>query len=54
MLEQMKEMRDGAAGKDDVTIGMIRKSNPEIQIVMAEKIKQTAGRNPDEWENTLK
>ena len=52
-LEQMKEMSDGAAGKDVVTIGMIRKCNPETQIVMAEKIKQMAGRNPDEWENTI-
>ena len=54
ILEQMKEMSDGAAGKDDVTIGMIRKCNPETQILMAEKIKQMAGRNPDEWENTIK
>ena len=44
----MTEMSDGAAGKDVVTIGMIRKCNPETQIVLAEKIKQMAGRNPDE------
>ena len=50
ILEQMKEISDGAAGKDDVTIGMIRKCNPETQIVIAQKIKQMAGRNPDEWE----
>ena len=37
ILEQMKEMSDGAARTDDVTIGMTRKCNPETQIVMAEK-----------------
>ena len=42
LLEQMKEMNDGATGKDDVTIGMIRNCYPETQIVMAEKIKQMA------------
>ena len=47
-------MSDGAAGKDDVTIVMIRKCNPETQIVMAKKIKEMAGRNPDEWEKTIK
>ena len=47
-------MSDGAAGKDDATIGMTRKRNPETQIVMAEKKKQMGGRNPDEWENTIK
>ena len=44
ILEQMKEMNDGAAGKEDVTIGMIRKCYPETQIVMAEKIKQMASK----------
>ena len=54
ILERMKEMSDGAAAEDDVTIGIIRKCNPETQIVMAEKMKEMAGRNPDEWENTNK
>ena len=51
-MNEWKEMKDGASGKDGVTIKLIRNCHDSVQ-VMAQKIVEVSETHPDRWQEIL-
>ena len=54
VIKEWKEMKDGAPGKDGVTIKMIRNCHSSVQKALAKKIVEMSETHPDRWQECLK